>query len=287
MKAPPFAYHDPRSVEELTGLLGTLENVRILAGGQSLMPMLNMRYSMPDHVVDINRIADLDYVRRVEGGLRIGAMTRQRTLERDPLVAQYAPVLVEALHWVGHVQTRSRGTFGGSLCHLDPASEQPCVAALFDATLHVAGARGERDVSIHDWVLGYMTPAIEPDEALVGITLRTWDGPHGYGFEEFARRHGDYAIVAAGALVALDGAGKISRAAISIAGVDVKPIRLTEAETMLTGGPADAGAIAAAAEVARGLECMSDAQISGDYRRRLATTLTRRALDKAVKRARG
>lgn len=287
MKAPPFAYHDPRSVDELKGLLASLENVRILAGGQSLMPMLNMRYAMPDHVIDINRVAGLDDVRKVEGGLRIGAMTRQRTLERDPLVAAHAPILAEALHWVGHVQTRSRGTFGGSLCHLDPSSEQPCTAALYDATLHVAGPRGDRDVSIHDWVLGYMTPALEPDEALVAVTLHTWDGRYGYGFEEFARRHGDYAIVCTGALLATDGSGTITRAAISIAGVDVRPVRLSEAEAMLVGKPADAATLAAAAEIARGIDCMSDAQISGDYRRRLAVAMVKRALTKAAERAKG
>jgi len=287
MKAPPFAYHDPRSVDELKGLLASLENVRILAGGQSLMPMLNMRYAMPDHVIDINRVAGLDDVRKVDGGLRIGAMTRQRTLERDPLVAAHAPILAEALHWVGHVQTRSRGTFGGSLCHLDPSSEQPCTAALYDATLHVAGPRGDRDVSIHDWVLGYMTPALEPDEALVAVTLHTWDGRYGYGFEEFARRHGDYAIVCTGALLATDGSGTITRAAISIAGVDVRPVRLSEAEAMLVGKPADAATLAAAAEIARGIDCMSDAKISGDYRRRLAVAMVKRALTKAAERAKG
>ena len=285
MKAPPFAYHDPRSVEELKGLLGSLENLRILAGGQSLMPMLNMRYAMPDHVVDINRVDGLSSIEKTTDGLRIGAMTRQRAVERDPLVARHAPVFVEALQWVGHVQTRSRGTFGGSLCHLDPSSEQPCVAALYDAVLHVSGPRGDRDVSIHDWVLGYMTPALEPDEALLAVTLKTWDGPHGYGFEEFARRHGDYAIVCAGALLQLDGAGKISRASIALAGVDVMPVRLREAEALLVGRMPDAATLAEAAACTKALECMSDAQISGDYRRRLAATLTRRALTSAAARA--
>lgn len=158
MKASAFSYHDPKTVQELNSLLGSLDNVRILAGGQSLMPMLNMRYAFPDHVIDINHIAGLAEVVMTPQGLRIGAMTRQRIVREHPLVLEHAPVLAEALHWVGHVQTRARGTIGGSLCHLDPAAEQPCIAALYDAVLHVSGQRGPRDVAMRDWVISYMTP---------------------------------------------------------------------------------------------------------------------------------
>ena len=286
MKAPPFAYHDPRSLHDLFGLLGTRENVRMLAGGQSLMPMLNMRYSIPDHVIDLNRIPELAYIRETPAALEIGAMTRQRTLERDAVVARRAPILVEALNWTGHVQTRSRGTIGGSLCHLDPAAEQPGIAALYDATLQVAGPRGRREVPISEWAVMYMTPNLEPDEVLIGVTLPLWSEPHGYGFVEFAPRHGDYAIVAASALVALDPGGSVRRAAIALVGVDVRPVRLEAAEQALLGAVPDSETLRGAAELARGIEFLSDAHVRGDYRQKLAVTLTRRALQAAVDRAR-
>ena len=287
MKAPGFAYHDPHTLDELNGLLGRLDNVRLLAGGQSLVPMLNMRYAIPDHVVDLNRIPELDYVRETPDGLEIGAMTRQRRLERDEMIRQRAPILADALRHVGHVQTRSRGTFGGSLCHLDPAAELPGIAALYDATLHVAGPRGRRDIRFPDWSLGYMTPNIEPDEALTGLSLAVWREPHGHGFQEFSRRHGDFAIVAVAALLALDERGTIRRAALSLVGVDVRPVRLEAAERALAGAPATPESFAAAAETARGLDYISDAHVPGDYRRKLAVALTRRALAQAAERAHG
>ena len=286
MKAPPFIYHDPRSLDDLFGLLGRLENVRMLAGGQSLMPMLNMRYAIPDHVVDLNQIPELSYVRESASGIEIGAMTRQRTLERDPVVRGRAPILAEALGWTGHIQTRSRGTIGGSLCYLDPAPEEPGISAHHDATLHVASTRGRRDVPIAEWGIMYMTPNLEPDEALVGLTLPVWPEPHGYGFVEFAPRHGDYAIVAARALVALGQSGSVSRAAIALVGVDVRPVRLEAAEAVLLGAVPDAGTLRGAAELARNIEYLSDAHVRGDYRQKLAMTLTRRALEAAVERAR-
>jgi carbon-monoxide dehydrogenase medium subunit len=284
MKAPAFAYHDPHSVADLMALLGRLENVRMLAGGQSLMPMLNMRFVIPDHVVDLNRIGELAGVRETAAGVEIGAMTRQRTLERDPVIRARLPVMAEALTHVGHLQTRSRGTIGGSLCHLDPAAELPGICALYDASLTVAGPRGERQVAMADWGQGYMTPALEPDEALVRITLPAWTERHGHGFAEFARRHGDYAIVAAAALLALDAAGTVSRAAISLVGVDVRPVRLRVAEQALLGGIPTRDAVSAAAETARTLECMSDAHVGADYRQRLAVVMTRRALEAAARR---
>lgn len=292
MKASAFSYHDPRSLDALYGLLGSLENCRLLAGGQSLMPMLNMRYAFPDHVIDINRIEGLDDIKLTDQGLYIGAMTRQARLKDDPLVSAHAPVLAEALHWVGHVQTRSRGTIGGSLCHLDPAAEQPCIAALYDAVLHVGGPRGSRDIAFKDWVLAYMTPALEPDEILLGLTLPPFatgqSGSRiGHGFHEFARRHGDYAIVAAAALVALGPDNKITRAAISLAGVDVKPYRLHTAEDLLVGQSADPQTLETAAREAQKITMMDDAHISADYRQRLAVAMVKRALNDAVARAMG
>ena len=292
MKASAFSYHDPRSLNALYDLLGSLENCRVLAGGQSLMPMLNMRYAFPDHVIDINRIEGLDEIRLTEKGLYIGAMVRQARLQVDPLVATHAPVLAAALHCVGHVQTRSRVTIGGSLCHLDPAAEQPCIAALYDAVLHVGGPRGPRDIDFKDWVVAYMTPALEPDEILLGLTLPLFAAGEaqtrtGYGFHEFARRHGDYAIVAAAVLLALDAGNKITKASISLAGVDVKPCRLYVAEQMLVGQTADPKLLADVANEAKKIDMMDDAHISSDYRKRLAVAMVKRALNDAMVQAMG
>ena len=292
MKASAFTYHDPKTLDALFGLMSTLENCRLLAGGQSLMPMLNMRYAFPDHVIDINRIEGLDDIRLTDQGLYIGAMARQARLKDHPLVLKHAPVLAQALHWVGHVQTRNRGTIGGSLCHLDPAAEQPCIAALYDAVMHVGGARGTRQIAFKDWVVSYMTPALESDEMLLGLTLQPFGGTQngqkqGHGFQEFARRHGDYAIVAAATLLSLDAHHVITQAAISLAGVDVKPCRLQAAEQALIGQKAEPAVFEQIAQHARGLEMMEDAHISAAYRQRLAVTLIKRALTEAGTRAMG
>jgi len=287
MKAPPFNYYDPRNIDDVVGLLGQHENAKLLAGGQSLMPMLNMRFVLPDHVIDLNRVDGMTGVKETGAGIEIGAMTRQRALQRDATIQARLPVLVEALGHVGHVQTRARGTIGGSLCHLDPSAEQACIAALYDARMHVVGPNGRRDIAMADWGLGFMMPAIEPDEALASITLPVWSQPHGYGFAEFARRHGDFAICMAAALLAVDGGGKITQAAICLGGVDVKPVRLADAEAALVGQPADEKVFADAAALATKIDCLSDAMISAAYRQRLAGVMTKRALASAAARARG
>jgi carbon-monoxide dehydrogenase medium subunit len=249
--------------------------------------MLNMRFVVADHVIDLNRVEGLSYVRATDRAIEIGAMTRQRTLERDPLVARRAPIVREALSHVGHMQTRSRGTIGGSLCHLDPAAELAGIAALYGATLRVTGTAGKRDIAMADWGLGYMTPAVGADEVLTGITLPLWTEPHGHAFVEFARRHGDFAIVGVGCLLALDPKGAINRAAIALIGVSTAPVRLSAAESALIGQPANATTFKAAGAKARAIEALSDAQVSSSYRQRLAAVLVERALTMAAERARG
>ena len=287
MKPAPFAYHDPRTLDELIGLLSRHDNLKLLAGGQSLVPMLNMRFVVVDHIVDLNRVDGLAAIGDRNAAIEIGAMTRQRTLERDPVIARKAPIMQEALRYVGHLQTRSRGTIGGSLCHLDPAAELAGVARLYDAVLHVAGPRGMRDVKMADWSLGYMAPAVGPDEVLTGLTLPVWSEPHGHAFVEFARRHGDFAIVGVGCLLALDGKGMINRAAVALVGVATAPVRLTAAEVALTGQAPSAATFKAAAEHAEKLDCLADAHVSASYRQRLAGVLTERALARAATRAGG
>jgi carbon-monoxide dehydrogenase medium subunit len=174
MKPPPFSYHDPRSVTEVVELLGRLENAKLLAGGQSLMPMLNMRFVLPDHIIDLNRVEGLSYIRENDGALEIGAMTRQRDLEYSDVVRARWPIMHEALLQVGHRQTRNRGTIGGSLCHLDPAAELVSLAAGYDATVTVVGANGQREIAFGEFPVAYMTPAIEANELVTAVRFPQW-----------------------------------------------------------------------------------------------------------------
>ena len=281
MKPPPFRYHDPRTVADAVGLLATLENAKVLAGGQSLMPMLAMRFVLPDHVIDLNRVEGLSFIQDGGGGLDIGAMTRQRDIEFSDLVGRRCPLMSEAIRNVGHRQTRNRGTLGGSLCHLDPAAELVVVAAALDATVTVAGRRGTRRVAFADFPLAFMTPAVEPDELLQQVSFPSWPAGHGHAFVEFSRRHGDFAIVSAAALLEEDASGKIRRAAVALGGVGAAPVRMTEVETALVGQTASAALFAEAGERCRTIDAMGDVHAPASYRRHLAAVLSRRALETA------
>ncbi len=285
MKPPAFSYHDPTTIEEAVGLLGRLENARLLAGGQSLMPMLNMRYAFPDHLIDLNRIGALAGITEDGAALRIGAMTRQRDIADHPLVRARLPLMVEALGHVGHRQTRNRGTIGGSLCHLDPAAELVTVAANLDATVEIAGSRSRRILPMAEFPLGFMTPAIEPDEMVVAVYLPLPARGHGYSFLEMARRHGDFAIVSVAVLLSLDPGGRVERCAVTVGGATAVPLRMVEAEAMLTDTDPGLPLFKRAAETARTIEAMEDAQIPAWYRRQIAETLMQRALIAAHERA--
>ena len=285
MKPAPFIYHDPRSVNEAVGMLASLENARVLAGGQSLMPMMNFRYVMPDHLIDINKIGELAYLRFEGAALHIGAMTRQRDLEFSAEVGARCPLLHEALAHIGHRQTRNRGTIGGSLCHLDPSAELVNVTALLGGTLHAASKRGTRDIAIAEFAAAYMTTSLAPDEQLAGITLPLPDRRVGYAFVEFARRHGDFAIVACSALLGLDGNGDIRDAALALSGLGPAPVRPLAIERALFGQKPAAAAFKAAAAEAEKLEATADAYVTADYRQHLARVMTFRALEQAAARA--
>ena len=285
MKPAPFTYHDPRSIADAAGLLATLENARVLAGGQSLMPMMNFRFAMPDHVIDLNKVAELAYL-RVEGEtLRIGAMTRQRDIEFSAEIGERCPVLHEALAHVGHRQTRNRGTIGGSLCHLDPSAELVNVTALLGGTLHAASGQGKRDLPMAEFVAGYMTTGLAPDELLTGVTLPLPSRSDGHAFVEFARRHGDFAIVACSALIGLGRDGTMARASLVISGLTHAPVRPEAMENALKGQKPGAAVFKAAAAEAARLDAVADAYVSADYRKHLARVLTYRALEKAAARA--
>ena len=282
MKPPPFEYVAPTSLDEAVELLSPSLTVRLLAGGQSLMPMLNMRFVLPDRVIDLNRIDELSFIQARGDEIVIGSMTRQRALQRSELVGTQLPLLTMALHHVGHLQTRNRGTIGGSLCHLDPAAELPAVARAYDAILEVHGPAGRRDVAMADFAAYYMTPALEADEILAAIRIRPWTGRCGCAFREFARRHGDFAI--AGALVLLEAAqdGRIARASLTAFGISQAPIRIDRAESMLVGQTPDRELLAAAAQECMALSSLEDPYASAEYRGHVARAMMARALGDAV-----
>lgn len=284
MKPPYFIYHDPTTLDEATELYGRLDNAVLLAGGQSLMPMMNFRVANPDHVIDLNRIAPLSYIQCGSDVARFGAMTRQRELEFSTDLRRVLPIVHEALMHVGHRQTRNRGTFGGSLCHLDPSAELLNMTVLHEGTLTAARSGGTREIAAQDWVDGIMTNALEPGEMLSAIALPLWPLGHGFAFEEFARRHGDFAIAAVSCLVTLDKAGAIARAAVCVSGLGPGPVRVTSAEQALVGQKPSHEIFRAAAAESEKLEAMSDIHVSGDYRQHLARILTYRALERATKR---
>jgi carbon-monoxide dehydrogenase medium subunit len=291
MKPSEFQYHAPTTVDEAAQLLGTLEDARVLAGGQSLMPMMNFRYLMTSHLIDLNGVEALTRIEERDGRLHIGAMARQRDIELSPLVMKRAPLIREAYQLVSHKQIRNRGTLGGSLCQLDPSSEQPCFTAALDGVLTIAryedGAVTTRELPMSDWALMYMTPALEEGDLLAGISLEIWPEGHGYAFEEFARRHGDYAIVGAAALCTADPQGRLDRVSLTICGVAPGPVRMHEVETALRGRPMDESALRIASDAARALDVMTDAHVSTDYRQHLAGVLTERALKTAFSRFAG
>jgi aerobic carbon-monoxide dehydrogenase medium subunit len=282
MKPPPFRYHDPRTVNDAVALLGSLENAKLLAGGQSLMPMLNFRFVQPDHIIDINRVEGLSYIRESKGMLEIGAMTRQRDVVR----ARW-PIMHEALLQVGHRQTRNRGTIGGSLCHLDPSAELVSLATGYDATVTVAGPNGQRELPFAEFPVAYMTPAIELNEMVIGVRFPQWAPKHGYAFVEFARRHGDFAITSAAVLLEGDASGKITRASVTIGGMGTAPSRAREVETAITGQVPAGNMFREACESCRKLEAIDDIHAPASYRQHLAAVLSRRALEKAYARLTG
>ena len=281
MKPPPFSYHDPRTVSDVVGLLGRLDNAKLLAGGQSLMPMLNMRYVQPDHVIDLNLVEGLSFIRERDGALEIGAMTRQRDLEFSDVVKRRCPLMHEAVQLVGHRQTRNRGTIGGSLCHLDPSAELVSIAAAHDAVVTIAGPAGTREIEFSAFPVAYMTPALELNELLTAVRLPLWPDGHGYGFVEFSRRHGDFAIVSAATLLTEDASGKITRASVTLGGMGSAPIRAREVEQALIGHAPEDALLREACETCRKFAAIDDVHAPASYRQHLATVMSRRALERA------
>ena len=290
MKPPPFAYAAPDTLEEAVGLLTEHAEAepRVLAGGQSLIPLMNFRLAKPGYLVDLRNVAGLSGIRREGDVLVIGAMTRMAEVERSPEVAVAAPLVTEAVGLVAHAPVRNSGTVGGSLAHADPAAELPAVALALDADLVAAGPGGTRVIPAAEFFTGPYSTALAADEILTEIRLPVWPG--GHAFTEFSRVHANLAVVAVAALVELDGDGdgdRIRRAALALAGVAPTPVRATAAERALAGAPADAGVIRAAADAAAtSLSPAGDLHASPETRRGLARTYLRRGIELAVARAR-
>lgn len=288
MKPPPFDYYAPSGIDEAIELLARHGgDARLLAGGQSLVPLLNFRLSAPAVLVDLNRVAGLAYIREEKGSVRMGAMTRQREIEFSPLVTSRLPLLADATRWVGHLPTRTRGTIGGSIAHADPAAEYPTVAAALDAELVIRGPGGERVVRPAEFFQGLMTTALNPGEMLAEVRMPVAQPNSGCAFEEFSRRHGDFAIVGIAAMVVADG-DRCRQARLAACGAGAIPTRLRGAEEILErSGLGERNIDDAAARASELVDPAEDLHASVEYRRHLTRVLTRRALVRAIERARG
>jgi carbon-monoxide dehydrogenase medium subunit len=288
MKPPPFDYVAPRTLAEATHLLAQHEGeAKVLSGGQSLVPLLNMRLARPAVLIDIARVPDLDYVRDDAGAVAIGAMTRQRTVELAPLVQSRHPLLHAATLLIAHPQNRNQGTVGGSLAHADPAAELPALAVALDATLTAQGPDGTRTIGAADFFVTYLTTALAPAEILVAARFPMLPARTGWSITELARRHGDFALAGAVTTLTRDERGRCAQARIVLFGVGATAVRARAAEQMLAGEMPDAKLFARAAERAGAdlEEPQSDVHASAAYRRDLARVLTRRALGEAAARA--
>jgi carbon-monoxide dehydrogenase medium subunit len=283
MKLPPFDYEAPQSVSEAVGLLAEHgDEASVLAGGQSLIPLLALRLARPEVLIDINGIAELSGVSATDGWMAIGAMTREYVAEESYGVAEAIPLLAAALPFIGHEAIRSRGTIGGSLAHADPAAELPAVARALDAEFVVRGPSGIRVIPAQEWFEGYLTTSRRPDELLVEVRFPTASPGTGVSFQEVARRHGDFAIVGLAASLVLSG-GVISDARLAFAGVSEVPVRATAAEELLAGERPSAELFDEAARRAtEDLDPPADLHGSSDYRKTVAAAVVRRGLRAAA-----
>ncbi len=284
VKPASFEYHAPETVADAVSLLAEHgDEAKPLAGGQSLVPMLAMRLTRFEHLVDLNRVDELFGVASVDGGVRIAAMTRQADVGTDPVVAERVPLLRLATPHIGHFQIRNRGTIGGSLAHADPVSEYPAVMLALDGTAEIASASGTREVPAVEFFESTFATAVAADELLVAVRFPAWDQPAGFAFDEIARRSGDFALAGAAVAMGLDSTGRIDRAAVGMLGVGPTPLRAPTVEAALIGltvadaDPAEIGSLAA-----DDMEPVGDVHAGADYRRRAGSTLVGRILADAL-----
>lgn len=289
MKPSAFEYFAPSTVQEAVALLEKYEDeAKILAGGQSLVPIMNFRLGRPEVIIDINGIKDMDYITEEGEELLIGALTRERDLELSPLVQEKCPILAEAVSFIGHVPIRNRGTLGGSLVHADPSSELPTVICCLEGEMKVVGPSGERTLEPEEFFLTYLTTSLEPSEMLVEIRIPTLPKNTGWSFVELSRRCGDFAIVSVATLLFMGDGGICNEARIALGGVAGTPIRATEAEELLAGQKiTDALIEEVGQEAAEATETESDYHASDEYREEMAKVFVRKGLREAWKRVKG
>jgi CO/xanthine dehydrogenase FAD-binding subunit len=287
MKPPPFEYEAPGSVAEALALLERHgDQAKVLAGGQSLAPLLNFRLVRPQVLVDLNEIGEMAGIREIDGMLAIGAMTRQRAVETSDVVRRRCPLLAAAMPQIGHVQIRNRGTIGGSLAHADPAAELPAVVAALDGRLVVRGPAGERVLTTEQFFVSYLTTALETGELVVEVRIPVAAPRTGAAFVEVSRRHGDFALVGVAASVTLDETGVCVGCALALTGVGPTPIVARAAASTIVGArPTPVMLEEAGRRAAAALRPDSDLHASSEYRQHVAGVLARRALGHAVERA--
>jgi len=289
MKPAPFQYYAPTSVPEALEILTQHGyDAKALAGGQSLIPMLNFRLAQPPVLVDLNNVAELFYIRPGrDGGLLVGAMTRERQVELDPLVAERAPLIHQAMPKIAYPQIRTRGTFGGSLAHADPSAELPAASVALKARFRLRSKRGERWVPAEEFFVGFFTTVLEPDELLVEAALPPMPPRSGWSFLEVARRHHDFALVGVAAVVHLSPDGRCDETRLVYFSIGDGPVQAHQATAALQAQQPTPEAIRAAAETAgdADVEPNSDINATAEFRRHLVKVLGRRALTEAVKRA--
>lgn len=283
MKPAPFDYHAPRTVAEAIELLAAHgDDAKVLAGGQSLVPAMNFRLARPAVLVDINRIGELDFCSTGGGALRIGALTRHVRFERPVTEGVLGALLVDVVHYVAHLPIRVRGTFAGSLAHADPAAEWCTVATTLDAEIRARGPAGERSIGAADFFRSILTTSLRPDELITEVRLPMLGPDWRFGFVEFSRRAGDFALSMALTVLRIDGE-RIAEARVGVGGAGDRPLRITQAEQALAGAVPDREALAeAAAMAAASVDPFDDLHASAAYRRDLVRVMTRRALERAL-----
>jgi aerobic carbon-monoxide dehydrogenase medium subunit len=282
MKAPPFEYHAVSSLEETVALLGEYgDDAKVLAGGQSLVPLLALRLARPEHVVDINRVPAFGTIEDRDG-LRVGPLVRQREAERSPTVRSANPLLAAALPFIGHTAIRNRGTVAGSIAHADPAAELPTVLTVLEGHVEATSKRGTRAIPASQLFQGFLTTDLASDELVSAVQFPPWTPGTGWSYQEFSRRSGDFAVVGVAVVLRLDEEGLIREGRIALAGVDATAVRANTAEVALAHQrPSEQLWASVAVEAAGDLRPPSDLHGSTPYRRHLAQTLIRRALREA------
>jgi 2-furoyl-CoA dehydrogenase FAD binding subunit len=289
MKPAKFDYYCPKTVDEALSLLEEIGfEGKIIAGGQSLVPIMNMRLSTPECLIDINQLKDLQFIEFDGSNMKIGALTRQSEIEMSDAVRKHLGLLIEAVPYIGHVQTRNRGTFGGSLVHADPSAEIPLSLMALGGTLHIASKDEVRKVSVEDFFITYLTTDIMPNELLTEIRIPVPKGRIGYSFYEISRRHGDFALVAAACQLSIDSQDRISKVRLVLGGVDAVPLLITDVRELMEGECLSASLLKEIADIVEEVvNPESDLHATADYRRHLAKKLAVRTVKTAYERARG